>query len=351
MNLFSPVTLGDYSLRNRVVMAPMTRCRAEAQAVPSGLAIEYYASRADAGLILTEGTGPSAAGIGYARTPGIYNATQIAAWRKITDAVHARGGRIFCQFMHVGRIAHSANRTIPDPPVSASAIRAAGEMWTDSLGMQPYDLPRALELSEIPSVIAEYAQATRNALAANFDGVELHAASGYLPNQFISPDTNKRADAYGGSIENRIRFALEALTAMIAAAGSPGKVGMKIAPGMKFNDIGHEDPLPTYLALAKAISPMALAYLHVLRTGIGAETALREVYPGKLLVGGGFKTREAASRFVEEGHADAIVFGSSYLANPDLVKRLEQDAPLNTPDPSTFYSAGPKGYTDYPVLT
>jgi len=349
MSLFSPVKLGDYSLRNRVVMAPMTRSRADAQGVPSPLAAEYYGSRADAGLIITEGTGPSPAGMGYPRTPGIYTPAQIAAWRTITEAVHARGGRIFLQIMHVGRIAHSANRSIPDPPVAPSAVRAAGEMWTDSQGLQPFDVPRALELAEIPSVIGEYAEATRNALAANFDGVELHAASGYLPNQFLSPGSNKRSDAYGGSIENRIRFALEALAAMIAAAGSPGKVGIKVSPGMAFNDIGHEDPLPTYSALAKAISAHGPAYLHVMRAGIRAEAALRDVFPGTMLVGGGF-VKDEANQALVEGRADAVVFGSTYVANPDLVTRFERDAPLNAPDTSTFFTPGPKGYTDYPVL-
>jgi N-ethylmaleimide reductase len=350
MNLFTPITLGDYSLRNRVVMAPMTRARADAQGVPSPLASEYYGSRAGAGLIVTEGTGPSPAGMGYAHTPGIYSPAQIAAWRNVTDAVHARGGAIFLQIMHVGRIAHSANRTIPDPPVAPSAIRASGETWTDSLGTQPFDMPRALELAEIPSVIAEYAQATRHALAAGFDGVELHAASGYLPNQFLSPGTNQRTDAYGGSIENRIRFAVETLESMIAAAGSPGKVGIKVSPGMNFNDIRHDDPVPTYVALANAIAPLRLAYLHVMRAGIGAESALREAFPGTLLLGGGF-LKDEANRALAEGRADAIVFGSTYLANPDLVKRFELDAPLNQPDKSTLYSPGPKGYTDYPALT
>jgi N-ethylmaleimide reductase len=190
MNLFSPIKLGDYSLRNRIVMAPMTRSRADAQGVPSDLAVEYYSSRAEAGLIISEGTGPSASGMGYPRTPGIYTPAQIAAWRKVTDAVHARGGTIFLQLMHVGRIAHSANRTHVEPPVAPSALRADGEMWTDAKGMQPFDNPRALELVEIPSVIGEYVEATRNALAAGFDGVELHSASGYLPNQFLSPNTN-----------------------------------------------------------------------------------------------------------------------------------------------------------------
>jgi N-ethylmaleimide reductase len=286
--------------------------------------------------------------MGYARTPGIYSPAQIAAWSNVTDAVHNRGGRIFLQIMHVGRIAHSANRTIPDPPVAPSAIRAAGLMWTDTSGMQPNDMPRALETAEIPSVSAEYAQATRNALEAGFDGVELHSASGYLPNQFLSTGTNTRTDAYGGSIENRIRFVLETLAQMVGAAGSR-KVGMKVSPGMDFNDIGDQDPLPTYLALAKAIAPLNLAYLHVMRAGIGAESALRQAYPGTLLVGGGF-TKDEANRTLAAGGADAIVFGSAYIANPDLVKRFAHDAPLNQSDPSTFYTPGPKGYTDYPAL-
>ena len=349
MNLFSPLTVGDYELKNRIVMAPMTRARADAQGIQSPLAIEYYSARAGAGLLISEGIAPSAMGLGYARTPGIYTDAQVASWRPVTDAVHAKGGKIFLQIMHVGRIAHSANRTIAGPPVAPSAIQAAGQMWTDSQGMQPNDTPRALETSEIPSVIAEFSQATRNALQAGFDGVELHSASGYLPHEFLSPHSNHRTDAYGGSIENRIRFVLETLAAIIAAAGSPGKVGMKISPGMKFNDIGEEDPMPTYLALAAAITPMKLAYLHIMRTGIGAETALREAYKGTLLIGGGFK-KEEATKTLEAGGADAIVFGTSYLANPDLVKRLQTDAPLNAPNQATFYTPGPKGYTDYPLL-
>ena len=200
-------------------MAPMTRSRSDAKGVQSPWAAEYYGSRAEAGLIISEGTAPSAMGLGYARSPGIYSQEQIVAWRKVTDEVHARGGRIFLQIMHVGRIAHSANRTIADAPVAPSAIRAAGQMWTDAKGMQPNDEPRALELSEIPGIVAEYAQATRNALQAGFDGAELHAASGYLPHQFLSPFANRRSDTYGGSIENRTRLVVEILQAMISAAG------------------------------------------------------------------------------------------------------------------------------------
>ena len=349
MDIFTPITVGDFALRNRIVMAPMTRSRADAQGVPSPLTAEYYGSRAEGGLLISEGTAPSAAGLGYARTPGIYSPEQIAAWKTVADAVHAKGGKIFMQMMHVGRIAHAANRTIADAPVAPSAVRAEGQMWTDAQGMQPLPTPRALELSDIPGVIGEFAQATRNALAAGFDGVEFHAASGYLPNQFLAPNSNQRTDKYGGSIENRIRFAVEALEAMVGAAGSPGKVGIKIAPGMKFNDIVDDNPMPTYLALAKAIEPLKLAYLHVLRTGIGAETVLREAYKGTFFVGGGFQKADA-NQTLEKGAADAVVFGKLYLANPDLVKRFQADAALNAADPATFYTPGAKGYSDYPVL-
>jgi N-ethylmaleimide reductase len=349
MNLFTPLTLGSASLRNRIVMAPMTRSRADAKGVLSGLTAEYYGARADAGLIITEGTGPSEMGMGYARTPGIYNEDQVAAWKTITDAVHAKDGKIFIQLMHVGRIAHSANRNIAEAPIAPSAIRAEGMMWTDSQGMQPNDMPRALELAEISSVIAEFGEATERALQAGFDGVELHAASGYLPNQFLSPGANQRTDIYGGSIENRNRFVIETLQAMIAAAGSAGKIGIKVSPGMKFNGLDDQDCIPAYEALAQAISPLGLAYLHVMRTGIGAEAALRKAYTGKLLVGGGF-LREEAEKTLVEGRADAIVFGTPFIANPDLVTRLELDSPLQKADPATFYSPGPQGYTDYPVL-
>ncbi len=349
IDLFTPLPLGDYTLSNRIIMAPMTRSRASADAIPADISAAYYAARADGGLLITEGTAPSAMGLGYARTPGIYNAEQVAAWRPIADAVHARGGRIFLQIMHVGRIAHSANRTISDPPVAPSAIRAAGQMWTDAQGMRPNDEPRALETSEIPEVIEEFAQATRNALAAGFDGVELHAASGYLPNQFLATGSNHRTDAYGGSVENRIRFVVETLRAMIAATESAGKVGIKVSPGMPFNDLHDDDPIATHVALAQAIAGLGLAYLHVMRTGIGAEAVLREAYPGTLLVGGGLK-KEEANAALASGKFDGAVFGSAYLANPDLVQRLQVDAPLNAPDPSTFYTPGEKGYNDYPVF-
>ena len=252
INLLTPGRIDGFDTKNRMIMAPMTRSRAHAGGVPSELAITYYAQRASAGLILTEGTAPSAVGLGYARTPAIHTQEQIAAWKKITDAVHAKGGRMYLQFMHVGRIAHSVNRYTDEPPVAPSVVKAAGQMWTDATGCRTSTRRARWSSSEIPGVIEEYAQATRNALAAGFDGVELHSASGYLPMQFLSTGTNKRTDAYGGSVNNRIRFVIEALEAMIAAAGSSGRVGMKISPAMPFNDIHDDNPVETYTTLVKA---------------------------------------------------------------------------------------------------
>jgi N-ethylmaleimide reductase len=334
-----------------MIMAPMTRSRAGAKGVPSKLAIEYYAQRASAGLILTEGVAPSAVGLGYARTPAIESQEQIAAWRAITSAVHAKGGRMFAQFMHVGRIGHPANRYTDEPLVAPSAIRAAGQMWTDAHGLQDYAMPRALETSEIPGVIEQYAQATRNALAAGFDGVELHSASGYLPMQFLSSNTNQRTDQYGGSVQNRIRFVVEALEAMSAAAGSPSKVGIKISPAMPFNDIHDANPTETYTTLVSAISGMGLAYLHVLQSAPlpNAHALLRPLFDGTFAAGGGF-TKDTGNAAIESGLADFVVFGKLFTSNPDLPVRFARDAALVGWDASTFYSPGPKGYTDFASL-
>lgn len=349
VNLLSPGRLGGLELRNRMVMAPMTRSRALQGGVPSELAIEYYTQRASAGLILTEGTAPSAVGLGYIRTPGIHTAEQVAAWKKITDSVHAAGGKIFCQFMHVGRIGHSTNRYTSEPLVAPSAVQAKGQIVT-ATGMQDFDAPRALSTAEVAQVIEEYAQATRNALAAGFDGVELHAASGYLPMQFLSTNTNLRTDQYGGSVNNRIRFVMESLDAMIKAAGSPAKVGIKIAPGMPFNDIADADPKETYTTLTKALAPLGLAYLHVLQTALpGVWELLRPLYKGTYAIGGGL-TQATGDAAIKSGLADFVVFGKLFIANPDLPKRFAKNAELNTPDPSTFYTPGPKGYTDQSAL-
>jgi N-ethylmaleimide reductase len=346
-DLFSPVKIGDFEARNRIVMAPMTRSRAEANGVPSELAIEYYTQRASAGMIITEGTAPSAGGIGYARTPGIHSDEQIAAWKKITDAVRAKGGRMFCQFMHVGRIAHGNNRYTDEQPVAPSAVKAEGQMWTDQEGLQDHPTPRALETDEIPGVIEEYAQATRNALAAGFDGVELHAASGYLPMQFLSSNTNLRDDQYGGSANNRIRFVIECLEAMIAAAGSSSKVGIKISPAMPFNDIHDADPKETYTTLVPALDTLNLAYLHVLRTAL-PETfdMLKPLYNGTFAVAGGFE-KASGNEAIQSGLADFVVYGKLFTSNPDLPERFAADADLVEWNPDIFYSPGPEGYTTY----
>jgi len=351
VTLLTTGRLDGFDTPNRMVMAPMTRSRASAAGVPSELAIEYYAQRASAGLIITEGTAPSAAGSGYPRTPSIYSPEQIAAWRPITDAVHAKGGHMFLQIMHVGRIGHAANRVTDAPLVAPSAIRAAGQMWTDSLGLQDNDIPRALDTREIPGVVAEYAQATRHALAAGFDGVELHSASGYLPMQFLSTGSNHRTDVYGGNLQNRLRFVLETLEAMIEAAGSASRVGIKISPAIPFNDIQDDDPAETYSALARAISPMGLAYLHVMRSATLPDVfeTLRPLFHGPFLAGGGFGL-ESGTAALAAGLADFIVFGKLFVSNPDLPARFARRAALADPDLSTFYTPGPKGYIDYPAL-
>ena len=350
INLLTPGRIDGFDARNRLVMAPMTRCRALAGGVPSDLAVTHYSQRASAGLILTEGTAPSAVGLGYARTPGVHSPEQIAAWKKITDAVHARGGRMFMQFMHVGRIGNSHNRYTQEPLIAPSAVRAAGQMWTDAAGMQDNDMPRALETSEIPGVIEDYAQATRNALAAGFDGVELHSASGYLPMQFLSTGTNKRTDGYGGSVNNRVRFVVEALEAMIKAAGSAGKVGIKISPAMPFNDCTDDNPVETYTTLVNAIGSMGLAYLHVLRTTIpNTFELLRPLFKGPFAAGGGFD-QASGNALLASGGADFIVFGKLFTSNPDLAERFAKDAALTPFNADTFYTADEKGYTDFPSL-
>jgi N-ethylmaleimide reductase len=347
--LLTPGRLDGFETRNRIFMAPMTRSRALANGVPSELAIEYYAQRASAGLIITEGIAPSAVGLGYARTPAIHSAEQIAAWKKITSAVRAKGGRMFAQFMHVGRIGHSANRYTSEPLVAPSPIRANAQIWTDALGLQDMDAPRDLATSEVPGVIEEFAQATRNALEAGFDGVELHAASGYLPMQFLSSGSNTRTDGYGGSAKNRIRFVVEALEAMSAAAGTPSKVGMKISPAIPFNDIQDDDPIETYTELVKAIAGMGLGYLHVLRTPPipNIFEVLRPLYPGTFAVGGAFDL-ESGNAAIASGLADFVVIGKPFTSNPDLAERYASGAALTPFDATTFYTPGAKGYTDFP---
>lgn len=348
--LFTPVQIGRYTLPNRLVMAPMTRSRADDNGVPSDLVVTYYAQRASAGLIITEGVFPSAMGKGYVRTPGIATDEQIAVWKKVTEAVHAKGGRIFMQIMHCGRISHPSMLPNQAQPVAPSAIKAAGQTWTGA-GMEEFITPRELTLDEIAGVINEYRQAARRAIDAGFDGVELHTASGYLPEQFLSSGSNQRQDQYGGSVENRARFVLETLAAMVAEVGGD-RVGIKISPEMGFNDITDANPQETYTYLVDQLRDLNLAYLHVALFGakVDYHALLRPRFNGAYLIGGGLD-QTGAEAVISDKRADATVFGGAFLANPDLPERFLQGAPLNTPDKNTFYSPGAEGYIDYPTLS
>ncbi len=349
--LFDPVQLGAMKLRNRIVMAPMTRSRADANDAPTALHVEYYRQRASAGLIVAEGTYPSPNGKGYCRTPGIYNAAQIEAWSDVTRAVHEEGGQIVLQIMHCGRIAHPNNKAKGTETVAPSAIPAQGTLYTEA-GMQPFTTPRALRREEIAQVIDEYRQATKNALAAGFDGVELHCCSGYLPAQFLSSGTNQRDDDYGGSVENRIRFVIEVLQAMNEAAGAD-RVGWRICPGNPFNDLHDDDPAATFSALLKAVTPLQQAYLHLIylpQLNVDGLKLVQENHQGKLILNDSLSF-ETASRAVKQGLADATSFGRYYVSNPDLVERFRQGASLAPFDHTTLYTSGPKGYIDYPPLS
>lgn len=351
MDLFEPVTLGALNLRNRIVMAPMTRSRADTNAVPTQEMVDYYRQRASAGMIISEGVAPSADGLGYCRTPGIYNDAQIAAWKQVTDAVHAQGGLIVAQIMHVGRVASLLNKPEGSETVAPSAILARGEMYTDQKGMQPFDEPRELALEEISGIVDQYRHATQCAFEAGFDGVELHCTSGYLPAQFLSTGTNKRSDEYGGSTENRARFALEVLEAMASVDGA-GRVGMRICPGNPFNDLKDDDPLQTFEYLLEKAASMNLAYLHVIRMPQGGvdNIALGQKYFSDRLIGNESYALEEAQAAVKGGDFSAVSFGRPFIGNPDLVERWSAGAELASFDPSTLYSPGAAGYSDYPVL-
>jgi N-ethylmaleimide reductase len=348
MNLLQPLTAGKLELANRLVMAPMTRSRANTEGVPSPLAIDYYRQRATAGLIITEATQVSPLGQGYARTPGMHTQPQAEAWQQITAAVHQQNGKIAQQLFHVGRISHAANRTTPQQPVAPSAIRAAGSVWTDTQGMQPFDEPRALETHEIKAIIDDFAASTRMALTANFDAIELHAASGYLHQQFLTPNTNHRTDQYGGSIPNRIRFVVETLEAMTHEA--PHRIGVKLSPKMQFNDCYDPNPEDTYIELVKAIANLPLAYIHLMRVpDLDMSPILKPLSNKPFFLGGGFDPTSAEAT-INANHADAIVIGKWFISNPDLIHRAGNHLPLATPDTNTFYTPGPQGYTDYPTL-
>jgi len=348
--LFSPVRLGAIECANRIVMAPMTRSRA-ADDLPHDLHMRYYGERAAAGLIITEGVQPSVHGKGYPRTPGLHNDAQVEAWRAVTDRVHAAGGRIAVQLMHVGRIASSYNKAPGARTVAPSTLRANVKMYTDATGMQDCDPPEALTLQGIRDTIKEYSDSARLARAAGFDGVELHVTSGYLPMQFLSTNVNTRTDAYGGSPVGRARFVVETMEALCAAIGAD-RVGMRICPGNPFNDVEDADPAVTYSTLLDALRPLGYAWLHVIRSpvaGLDAFSLARQHYDGTLILNDGFDSASARAA-LRANVGDAVSFARHFIANPDLVRRIRDDLPLASFDRRTLYTAGAAGYTDYPSL-
>jgi len=354
--LFSKATLGSLPLQNHLVMAPMTRNRATGN-IPNELMAQYYAQRATAGLIITEGTSPSPNGLGYPRIPGIFSAEQMAGWKPVTDAVHAKGAKMFIQFMHCGRIGHPLNLPAGARILAPSAVAAAGEMYTDAEGMKPNATPQAMTEADIKAAIEEFAQGAKNAMAAGFDGVELHGANGYLLEQFIRPNSNQRTDRYGGSIGNRARFVLEVAEAVIIAIGKD-KVGIRLSPFGVFNDMPLYDAMEAdYTYLAQELNARGLAYIHLVdHSSMGAPTvpdtmkaAFRKLFKGTLILSGGYDAARAESDLVAN-KGNLIAVGKPFLANPDLVARWKTGAAVNAPDMSTFYTPGPKGYTDYPTL-
>ncbi len=351
---FTPVRIGPWDLPQAFVMAPLTRNRAGEGNAPTELNATYYAQRAGAGLIVTEGTAPSAVGQGYLNVPGLYTADQVAGWRRVADEVHREGGTIVAQLMHAGRIAHGDNKDGVET-ISASAVTAPGDMVTAD-GPKPHDTPRALETEELAGVVQDFVTAARNAVDAGLDGVEIHAANGYLLHQFLDPTINLREDSYGGSPANRARFVIEVVTAVAEVIGAE-KVGLRISPGHQFNGVGEEageDLDATYAALVDAVAPLGLAYLSILAAPVGDLTAdLRRRFDGSVLLNDGFAavtTLDTVEELLGTGLADAIVVGRPFLANPDLSARWEQGAELNEPHQDTFYGGGAEGYTDYPTL-
>ncbi|QQP87335.1 alkene reductase [Skermanella sp. TT6] len=356
-DLFQPVKVGPYTLANRIVMAPLTRSRANKEDAPFGLHAEYYGQRATAGLIISEATQISRQGKGYAYTPGIHSEAQVAGWKQVTDAVHAKGGRIFLQMWHVGRISHPSLQENGALPVAPSAIKPEGKAFTED-GFVPFVTPRALGLDEIPGIVEQYRTAAGNAKRAGFDGVEIHAANGYLIDQFLRDGTNKRTDAYGGSIENRARLMLEVTEAVVGVWGGD-RVGIRLSPISPANDISDSDPDPVFTYAVEQLNRFGLAYLHLVEGATGASREvsgavdlrkLRRIFNG-LYVANNLIDRDTAIGLRETGEADLVAFGRPFIANPDLVERLRINAPLNEPDRDTFYGGGAEGYTDYPFLS
>ncbi|MBE8716467.1 alkene reductase [Cellvibrio polysaccharolyticus] len=353
--LFQPFTLGGLTLANRIVMAPLTRSRATAGLVPSELAATYYAQRASAGLIIAEATQVSAQAQGFQDTPGLYTPEQIAGWRKVTDAVHAKGGRIFIQLWHVGRVSHVDLQPDGAAPVAPSAIRAETKIFINN-GFADASEPRALNLGELPAIVNDFRQAAANAITAGFDGVEIHGANGYLLEQFIKDGANQRTDAYGGSIENRARLLLEVTAAIVGEIGAE-RTGVRISPVSPASGISSTNPQPQYNYITEQLSTLGIAYLHVVEGATGGPRdvapfdydALRQRFKQTYLANNGYDQTLAATRLAE-GKADLFAFGRLYIANPDLVERLKADAPLASPNPATLFGGGAEGYIDYPTL-
>lgn len=352
--LFQPYALGSLTLANRIVMGPLTRNRAGAGLVPGELAATYYAQRASAGLIITEATQVSAQAQGYQDTPGLYTAEQIAGWRKVTDAVHAKGGRIFVQLWHVGRVSHVDVQPGGVAPVAPSAIRAATKTFVNN-GFADVSEPRALEIGELPGIVSDFRQAAANAIDAGFDGVEIHGANGYLLEQFIKDGANQRTDAYGGSIENRARLLLEVVTAVVEEIGTD-RTGVRISPVSPANGISGSDPQPQYNYIAEQLSALGIIYLHIVEGATGGPRdvapfdydALRTRFKQTYLANNGYNL-EFATTALNEGKADLFAFGRPFISNPDLVERLQTGAPLAQLNPATLYGGGAAGYTDYPA--
>jgi N-ethylmaleimide reductase len=357
--LFSPVNIGPYQLSHRVAMAPLTRMRSDPGDIPSDLMVEYYTQRASkGGLIISEATPVSIRGYGYAGAPGIYSDSQIAGWRRVTDAVHAKGGRIFLQLWHVGRQSHPDLQPNGEAPVAPSAIAAEGYAYTKQ-GEVPFSMPRALALEEIPGIIEEFRAGAERALRAGFDGVEIHGANGYLPDQFVQDGTNKRTDEYGGPIENRARFLLEITQAAVSVWGAD-RVGVRLSPNSTYGSMSDSDPVTTFGYVAGQLDRLGVAYLHVVEPRIKgteeiakgqapvAAQQLRRKFSRILIAAGGF-TGESAAAIVATGDADLVAFGRHFIANPDLPERLQRKLPLNRYDRSTFYGGDGRGYIDYPM--
>ncbi|MDX8378687.1 MAG: alkene reductase [Gallionella sp.] len=351
--LFSPVILGKLQLKNRIAMAPLTRCRATGN-IPNELMAEYYHLRADAGLLITEGTSPSANGLGYARQPGLFNEAQVAGWRLVTDRVHQAKGHIFVQIMHTGRVSHAANMQAGTKILAPSALAANGEMWTDTDGLQPYPIPTVMTEADIQAAIGEYVIAAKNAITAGFDGIELHAANGYLIDQFLNTATNQRTDRWGGRIENRIRFAVEIAKATAAAIGAE-HIGMRISPYGIFNGTQPDTDMDAlYERLMHELNRIGLVYIHIVdHSALGApevsptlKATIRSTFKGRYILSGGYDlTRANADLDADRG--DLVAFGRPFISNPDLVEKLRAGTTLTEPDFDTFYTSGEKGYTDY----